>query len=168
MTKHTAARISRATTKPRPTWAFPAIPLAISIALLAGQPAVAATTSVSVSAFVRPTATCFIDVQPGNVLVTADDVRRGYVDLPASSRVRVRTNSANGYMLVLEVESAEFDAVVLEESGERVEVRGTGLVERPFRGRADVVSELGYRLLLNPATQPGVYAWPVSLSAQPR
>lgn len=168
MTKPAAVRSSRATTKPRSAWAFPAIPLALAVAILAGQPAFAATSSVEVSAFIRATASCSVDLQPGSVRVSADDVRRGYVDLPASSRVRVRTNSSNGYMLVLEVESSEFDAVVLEESGERVEIRGTGFVERPFRGRAEVVSELGYRLLLNPATQPGVYAWPVSLSAQPR
>lgn len=168
MSKLDSAGRSRTTANPKSAWQTSTLLLALAVTLFGTRPGVAATTSVSVSAFVRPTATCSVDVQPGSVLVTADDVRRGYVDLPASSRVRVRTNSSNGYMLVLEVESAEFDAVVLEESGERVEIRGSGFVDRPFRGRAEVVSELGYRLLLNPATQPGVYAWPVALSAQPR
>lgn len=168
MSKLDSASSSRTTTNLKSAGQTSTLLLALAMTLFGVRPAVAATTSVSVSAFVRPTATCSVDVQPGSVLVTADDVRRGYVDLPASSRVRVRTNSSNGYMLVLEVESAEFDAVVLEESGERVEIRGSGFVDRPFRGHAEVVSELGYRFLLNPATQPGVYAWPVALSAQPR
>ena len=168
MTKHEAASSSRSKSNLKSAWQSSTLPLALALALFGAQPAVAATTSVSVSAFIRPTATLSVDVQPGSVLVTADDVRRRYVDLPAASRVRVRTNSSNGYMLVLEVESAEFDAVVLEESGERVEIRGSGFVDRPFRGRSEVVSELGYRFLLNPATQPGVYAWPVAVSAQPR
>ncbi len=168
MSKLDSASRSRTTANPKPAWQTSTLLLALAMTLFGPRPVVAATTSVNVSAFVRPTATCSVDVQPGSVLVTADDVRRGYVDLPASSRVRVRTNSSTGYMLVLEVESAEFDAVVLEESGERVEIRGSGFVDRPFRGRAEVVSELGYRFLLNPATQPGVYAWPVALSAQPR
>ncbi len=168
MTKHEAPSGSSAATNLRSAWQSSTLPLALALTLLGTRPAVAATTSVSVSAFIRPTATCSVDVQPGSVLVTADDVRRGYVDLPASSRVRVRTNSPNGYSLVLEVDSAEFDAVVLEESGEHVEIRGSGFVDRPFRGRSEVVTELGYKFLLNPATLPGVYAWPVAVSAQPR
>jgi hypothetical protein len=168
MTKHEAASSSRTTTNLKSAWQTSTLLLALALALLGAQSAAAATTSVSVSAFIRPTATLSVDAQPGSVIVTADDVRRGYVDLPASSRVRVRTNSPNGYALVLEVESTEFDAVVLEESGQRVEIRGSGFVDRPFRGRSEVVSELGYRLLLTSATQPGVYAWPVAVSAQPR
>ena len=99
MTKHEAASSSRTTTNLKSAWQTSTLLLALALALLGAQSAAAATTSVSVSAFIRPTATLSVDAQPGSVIVTADDVRRGSVDLPASSRVRVRTTSPLGLWL---------------------------------------------------------------------
>jgi hypothetical protein len=129
----------------------------------------ASSADVVVSASVLPRATVTVEAHPGTLVLSETDVRRGFVDLPNASRIRVRTNSPGGYLLAFAIDSDIVAGVVLDGAGGRIQLSGGGgLVPRPYPGPLAFVSELGYRFLLSPDARPGTYPWPVALSAMPR
>lgn len=147
----------------------PAAALLLVLGALLPAFASASAASVAVSAFVAPRAWLTIETQPANLTITEADIRRGFVDLPGASRIRVRTNSSAGYLLSFELESECVTGVVLDGAGDRIQLTGSGgLVPRPYPGPAAAVSELGYRFLISPGARPGTHPWPVALSAIPR
>lgn len=143
--------------------------LVLTLAIVVPTSVSAASSSVTVSAFVQPRAVVTVEAQPATFVISEADVLRGYVDLPSASRIRVKTNSSGGYLLSLEIASECVTGVVLNGAGDQIQVTGGGgLVPRPYPGPAAVVSELGYRFLLSADARPGYYPWPVALSAMPR
>ena len=103
--------------------------------------------------------------EPASVMLTADDLARGYVDIPA--RYHVSHNDRRGYVLQ-----------IVHLGGVAREVRISGLggtlvvaddaVEVHRDGQSfeqDVALE--FRLVLEPAAQAGSHDWPVALNVQP-
>lgn len=131
----------------------------------------ASSTSALMSVRVQVLARTLLNVesQPPSLVLTEADLARGYVEVPAVSRIRVRSNDPNGYLLAFDVTAGPFTAIEVTGLGPaaRISVNGGWLV-RPFAGTQPVTSELTYRFLLASNVQPGTYAWPVSLSAMPR
>lgn len=105
--------------------------------------------------------------QKRELIVTYADVARGYVDVPAASRIEVTTNSPRGYLLVFEVADGLFREVAVNGLGREVRIAGSGgfVPQPPARGAS---IELSYRFLLSDSARPGTYAWPVSISARPQ
>jgi len=104
---------------------------------------------------------------PQAVVISAEDVQRGYVDLEQPVEIGIRTNHAAGVLLDLSLNSGNLEAVdVREASGG--ELRAAGVyVPQPERGlRAHTVS-LKVRLKLAPGAVPGTIAWPFSVSLSP-
>ena len=110
-----------------------------------------------------------VESKPPNLVVTEDDLVRGYVEVRTVSRIRVRSNDPNGYLLAFNVMAGAFTAIEVTGLGPvaRINANGGWLI-RPFAGTEPVISELTYRFLLAPDVEPGTYAWPVSLSARQR
>lgn len=145
---------------------------ASSMALLMvapAPPAVADQAKVTVSATVLKHASLKVLEQPSAVVVTPEDIARGYVEVPLPARVRVKNNSA-GYLLNF-ASSAEFAS--------RIRVRGLGpdvlmsgdggLIAQSAssRGMATVTLDLGFRFELAAGAHEGVYPWPLELSVTP-
>jgi hypothetical protein len=139
--------------------------LGVSGTVLAGS------TSALMSVRVQVLARTLLNVesQAPSLVLTEADLARGYVEVPAVSRIRVRSNDPNGYLLAFDVTAGPFTAIEVTGLGPaaRISANGGWLV-RPFAGTKPVTSELTYRFLLASNVQPGTYAWPVSLSARPR
>ena len=103
--------------------------------------------------------------QPSALMVTAEDVERGYKDV--SARYRVRYNDRNGYLLRL-----------APRAGLTREVRVRGLetevllgdadveIHRPATGRRSDLA-LDFRVMLDPFVRAGTYALPVHVAAAP-
>lgn len=123
--------------------------------------------SLSVSAVVLRKV--WLRVEPPPLLpVTAEDVARGYVDVPAPTVLSLRSNSPDGFRFTIDfdrqlVASARMQGLLqdmeLRPGGASVAVRG--------RFREEVRFELRWRLALAQAVRPGVYAWPVRLQVEP-
>jgi hypothetical protein len=148
--------------------------MAATLALLAlgvSGTALAGSTSALMSVRVQVLARTLLNVesQPPSLVLTEADLARGYVEVPAVSRIRVRSNDSNGYLLAFDVTAGPFTAIEVTGLGPaaRISVNGGWLV-RPFVGTQPVTSELTYRFLLASNVQPGTYPWPISLSAMPR
>lgn len=120
---------------------------------------------VSVQVIARAVVT--VDSQPAAIVVTADDVARGYIDVTQPFLVRVRTNSRNGYLLQAEKTTEAFSAVELTNATTSLRVSShETILHRPYVAGGDVMS-LRARLYIAPGTQPGQHAVPVAFSATP-
>lgn len=108
--------------------------------------------------------------QPASVVVTAEDIARGYVDVPAATHVAVRSNTPQGYLLEFASQGDFMRQIVVR--GLDAEVQLTpegGLVAQ--RGSASGTTRatlaLGYRFMLSSSAQQGTYAWPMRVAALP-
>ncbi len=107
--------------------------------------------------------------QERKLVVTAEDVARGYVDAPAASRVEVRNNQKAGCLLVFERiagPDAPFGKVSVRGLGRDVEIgAGGGFVPHPY-APAPVTEELSFRFSLSRDARPGTYPWPLQVSVR--
>jgi len=150
---------------PAAAGALALLALAFSGAALAGS----ASALMSVSVQVQARTLLSVESQPPSLVLTEADLTRGYVEVPSVSRIRVRSNDPDGYLLAFDVTPAPFTAIEVTGLGPAARISANGgWLARPFAGTQPVASELTYRFLLAPDAQPGVYTWPVSLSARPR
>jgi hypothetical protein len=136
--------------------------------------AATATAAYAGSAEVRVTATVkrvlhvTTEYQAGTVRVDRKDVERGYVDVPAGTVYRVRTNDPRGYLLYIQHLGGPFGAISILDGTRQVELAGmSGMVPEPYSGGpAGERRELSYRLFLSPDARPGTYPWPLLLEAR--
>lgn len=139
-------------------------------AWLACLPAQAGGVEMQVSAVVRKHASLQVLHQPASVRITEADVARGYVDVPAPVQVAIRSNTAEGYMLVFDNHGAFFRQARVRGLASDVQVGSAGgLVAQPATGygMSQVTLALAFRFELAPTTREGVYPWPMQLSATP-
>ena len=138
--------------------------------MLAAVPAAGAQVKVGVTATVLKRATMQVLAQPAALLVTASDIARGYVDMPAATQVAIRSNSPDGYLMefssetdfIRRVQVDGLDTTVqLEPTGGVVAQRGTGSIVR-------TTLQLGYRFVLADGAREGRYPWPMRMSIGPR
>lgn len=102
--------------------------------------------------------------QPAEVVVTAEDVARGYVDVAQPVELHVRTNSRSGYLLQVSNTSETFSSVELAFGNTSMSVAHEGWVTRPYiAGGEHVTAKV--RVRLAPGATAGRHALPVHLSA---
>lgn len=143
--------------------------IALVMVSLGTLPALAGSTSakMNVSAQVVARAIVSVDSQPAAVTVTAEDIARGYVDVPAPIVVRVRTNSRQGYVLQVENQSETFSSVELSSADIAMNVGAHETwIQRPYISGGDVMP-MRARLHLASAATIGSFALPIAFSASP-
>jgi hypothetical protein len=125
--------------------------------------------SLSVSAVVSARAVLSVESQPAGLQITEADVARGYVEAPGASLVKVRTNSPAGWLLEFQPLLGPYRALEVTGLGSTAQVSAAGgWLAQPYAGKALVTASLGYRFLLSDDARPGLYPWPVALTAIPR
>jgi hypothetical protein len=121
---------------------------------------------VQVSATVLPQTSQTTLKQPAGLMVTRQDVAKGYVDVEAGTVLQVTSNDQNGYYLNFSVDGEIIRTSDVEINGRSISVSsGVGLVHQPFPGRAGAMIQISYRLFISPTVQPGLYPWPVAVAA---
>jgi hypothetical protein len=105
--------------------------------------------------------------QPTQIKITAADVARGYVEVPAASRFTVATNSRSGYLLEFHPVGNLVESVQVGGLGNAVRLGADGgtIVQRGLPS-PNLTHELSFRFSLSPETQPGNYPWPLVLSVR--
>ena len=122
---------------------------------------------IQVSAKVASRTTLKMLWQPSDITITEKDIARGYVDAPSASRIEVRNNNPQGYLLVFEGLNGPFRKTLVRGMEREVQIGpGAGLVPMPH-ARGPVTMELSYRFFLSENARPGTYSWPLTLSSQP-
>jgi hypothetical protein len=122
-----------------------------------------ATMNVSVQVIARTIVT--VGQQPAAIDVTAGDIQRGYIDLPAAVAFQVRSNARNGYALQFEPVGGPFSQAQVKWGNSTAVVGADGSwLSRSYQsGTASGL--LDVRLVLSADANPGSYAWPVRFDA---
>ena len=108
-----------------------------------------------------------IDAQPTTVDVTADDIGRGYVDVPQAVAFRVRSNSREGYTLTFQPVGFPFSAAEVRWGAQSAVVEGgdwLSSLSHPYQ-QGGSSGNLTVRLRLSAGVEPGSYAWPLQVAA---
>lgn len=108
--------------------------------------------------------------QPAELVVTDADIGRGFVDVPAATRLVVRSNSPSGYALWFEANGGLVrEAVVLGLAGELLVNASGAIAAQPSTGPGTRtrIHELRFRFKLAPSARSGVHAWPLRMSVVP-
>lgn len=126
--------------------------------------------TVSVSAVVPSRASLKVVYQRPEIVVTGDDIARGYVDMPSASRIEVVNNNREGCLLSFVGRENAYrliEQVRVEGLGGGVLINpGGGLVPLPYsKGKTMMV--LSYRFLLSAEARPGAYPWPFEIAIRP-
>ena len=105
------------------------------------------------------------DYQAPTLTITPADIDRGYVDIPAASRITVRCNALSGYLLTFAGEADYYSQVVVTGLTTPAIVSGQGgWLQQPY-SQGTSAMQLSYHFVLSQAARPGVYPWPLELSA---
>ena len=128
-----------------------------------------ANTAASLDFAIRiPTFLRVSDVAAPRTLTIADaDVARGYVDVPASTQMRVATNRRDGYLVTIAGRFEVVRSVRIVGMNHDFEIdaqTSVASVRVPAR-TSETRLDLGFRFVLGPDARPGNYPWPVALSA---
>lgn len=124
----------------------------------------------TVSATVLKHASLQVVSQPGSVAVTAADIARGYVDVPATAQIMVKSNTQDGYLLTFASQGDFVRHALVRGLGSDVQLGpdGGGVAQKSSgRGMTRTALDLGFRFVLSASAQQGVYAWPIRLSVTP-
>lgn len=146
---------------------------ASSMALLMvapAPPALADQAKVTVSATVMKHASLKVLAQPAAVVITAEDVARGYVDVAAPAQVAIRSNSPRGYMLEFANEGDFMRGILVRGLSSDVQLSPAGgavMQSGSATGVTRATLDIGFRFMLAENAVPGTYAWPMRLSVAP-
>jgi hypothetical protein len=104
---------------------------------------------------------------PATLTITAGDLARGYIELPAPVEVSVQSNVQDGYTLLFERAGTQVRAARIQGIGGPVVIgSGSALAARPATGQGmwrDVL-QLRFRFELDAAATVGEHPWPVQVS----
>jgi len=126
-----------------------------------------ASVTLHVSAYVIATTKLSTAFQESKLLVAANHIAQGHIDIPAASRFSVVTNHRAGYLIDLHPVGDIFQAVQVTGLAYGAQLGadgGTIVVRGPISNGAH--QELSYRFILRPDATPGVYAWPLVMSVR--
>jgi hypothetical protein len=123
---------------------------------------------IAVTAFVPAQTVAQVVTQPAEITITAADIARGYVDVPAASQWRITSNNPIGYVIDFFSRLPIFTSVRVSSSDGSAELGpdGGAIVERGRHGR-DMPLHLSFRFNLTGQVQPGTYPWPLALNVRP-
>jgi hypothetical protein len=122
----------------------------------------------SVSVTVRAVANIDIQSAPAALYVSAEDLRRGYIDVMQPTRAIVRSNSASGFALDVMTVAPLLSSMEIEglNSDLALPAEGGTIVQR-WQKPQTVDLSLKFRLELVPGLVPGNYPWPLRLAVRP-
>jgi len=127
-----------------------------------------ARTSFNVSATVSAVARLQVQSAPTEILVSDEDLRRGFIDVVQPTDLVIRSNSASGYALDLTTVTPMFSSVVVRGLNSEQSLGGEGgtIVQR-WHGPQIVNLSLQFRLVLAPGLAAGRYPWPMHIDVRP-
>ena len=125
--------------------------------------AVENTASVHVRARLMPFAKHTIVHKESLFIVTPADIEKGYVDIKDAVILKISTNSRNGYVLGIFVDSSHLKGAALFD-GNNIHTlsQSGGEIHMPYTAPS-FKKELSLRVYLNSGVEPGVYNLPLGV-----
>jgi hypothetical protein len=125
------------------------------------------TTKLTVMARVATFFRMQVEHQAAALTITANDIERGYVEVPAASSFSVITNTPDGFVVDFRPRSDVFRSVLVTglQNPFEIDAHGGTVMHSVPHGRT-TYHQLGYRFMLRPDLQPGNYPWPLEISVR--
>lgn len=103
-----------------------------------------------------------------SVVITREDVERGYVDVRGAGTLRISSNSPQGYTLDIYSVANLFSNVLVSGLDGDIALSDEGgtIVHRWSHAQKQVLN-LSYRFTLRPEIQPGIYSFPLQIAVRP-
>jgi hypothetical protein len=142
--------------------------LALVLAFAAGA-SLAGQSELAIQAYVPKRVKLEVLSQPGTLTVTAEDVRRGYVEAPVPVQVAVKANT-DQYAIVFSGAGDVVRQAQVQGLDGLVQFDGTGAMvpqRVTLRPSQQKLHELRFRFMLAANTAPGAHPWPLQVSAMP-
>lgn len=140
--------------------------LVVASGLVGAHSASASSTraALQVSARVLPFLQMDMRHQTSTLMISPDDIQRGFVDVASATVFHVRTNRRDGYTLSVENRGNWMKRVWLKDGVRTVELPPEGGVVRlPYHGgRRGEEKAFDVRFFLNENAAAGSYPWPLS------
>ena len=121
----------------------------------------------TVSATVVDTVSIRTVHQAENLVITAQDIERGYVEVPAASRFDIRNKGPSLFEVRPLNPLFKSVRVTGPEGTAEFGAAGGTMMQRSLGNAGAVSVSLGYRFELASGITPGAYKWPVSLTVMP-
>ena len=121
--------------------------------------------TITVSATVVECIEIDVQYQAGNIKVTADDIKRGYIDVYDGTVYWIKTNNREGYFLSFNNWSGIYKNVLVIVDGKSVALPdGCGFIQMQYLGGTlGETKQISYKLYLADNTEPGIYQWPLKI-----
>lgn len=132
--------------------------------------AAAAETRLAVSATVLKHASIQWLSHPDAVVVSAVDIFRGYVDIPAAAQMLIRSNTPAGFLLSFTTRGDFVHHTLVTGLGNELQVGAEGgSASQPIAGTgmSSKVLSLHFRYVLSDGARQGVYPWPMQVEVAP-
>jgi len=127
-----------------------------------------ASAPIQVTALVVAGARVQSDYQAAQITISARDIARGHIEVPAAARFSVVTNSRAGYVAEFHSVGEIFQSVQIAgfahpahlgaDGGTVVVQRGPAATSKPY--------DLSFRFVLNAGVEPGNHPWPLVMSVR--
>ncbi|MFT3905037.1 MAG: hypothetical protein QM718_01860 [Steroidobacteraceae bacterium] len=142
--------------------------LSIGLACCTSVSAAESSRQLMVSSRVLAVARIEAQTLPDQVVISASDLQRGYVDVAAPAALQISSNSPEGFALDVLPIAALARSVTVQGLGGETELGAEGgtLVQRWQHGQSLAVS-LHFRLTLAAGLTPGNYPWPLQFQVRP-
>ncbi len=125
----------------------------------------ASTTRIQVGASVMAKLSVQLQQGPQDLVLTEQDVSRGYVEMRDAVRFNVRSNCP--YRVEMRLDSPAVGSAQASLSGRQLEIgAGAQSVDMPM-SLAERSTAVTYRFVLSPAARAGTYPWPMRMVVQP-
>jgi hypothetical protein len=135
----------------------------ILILLNTGDAFAGVNTTLEVTATVLPVVKYSILHKESRLIVTQEDLDRGYIDIQRALIFSVKTNSFDGYLLTFSVGSDIFSGLTVVNENNVYKLSGSEFeIHMPFQGMNYITKELNIRFHLLSDAKPGTYEWPLS------
>lgn len=149
-------------------WAALSAPAFAAAAAFACGPALAQGAQAPLAITVTvPRHTSLRVAQPDSLVVSEEDLARGWIDIARPIEVIVQSNARQGYTLAFERQGGSVREVQVQGLGEPLLVLGGAtLASRPAAGQGlwRELLTLRYRFVLAPDARAGRHKWPVRIS----
>lgn len=137
--------------------------MALALATTIAAPAWPAT--LMVTAIVRAKASLNLQGVPSQLLITREDVRRGFVDAPSPMVLSVSSTGPRRLALLFSVANQHIRHATMDGlGGPSVPMSADGVSLPAPQGHRSPLW-LRFRFYLEPDTPPGAYPWPVQVAA---
>ncbi|GMR05058.1 MAG: hypothetical protein BMS9Abin23_0987 [Thermodesulfobacteriota bacterium] len=141
-----------------------ALLLTISFSVSSGK---STSGAIRVSAHVLPVISKTISNTSSLIVITGEDIKRGYVEVRNATLVEVRTNSREGYLITIEQSALLFKEIWVSDGSRTIILTGrSGLFHQPYSNSRGIDRRsLSYRFVLPENIEAGTYPWPLLINA---